>query len=308
MGKKVWEFNLEDGKHTVALEYGDWSGRRRISVDGVSVIRTGWQYAEERGSVDNFEVSGVPCVVERRPHLWAGKFDLYIKGKLVEEEEARRERIRQTEKVDRTKVYEESEAGVLRRIKEAFTSDFATQAREALLRHLRSLGVEVEYVDERQQMAKLTGQSIDGIIIFETNNPDQRDCAHYVVFGMGSELASRLKAKSKEVKEHRLRGKVRSVRWVGGPVVQSLNSDVDLLQLQVQEGQTSIEVKPDKINHWVRIVIPAPGRGKWVARVTPVPGFPGVISEQLPSRATFNLYNRIAEHIRNYMRNKYKPD
>lgn len=41
MGKKVWEFTLEDGKHTVVLEHGYFSGKRVITVDGMPRIRTG---------------------------------------------------------------------------------------------------------------------------------------------------------------------------------------------------------------------------------------------------------------------------
>ena len=81
-----------------------------------------------------------------------------------------------------------------------------------------------------------------------------------------------------------------------------LNSDVDLLQLQIEEGQTEIEIRPDKINQWVRIAAPSAGRGSRISyTATSVPGFPGVEAESLPSRETFNLYNRIAEHIRQYM-------
>ncbi len=42
MAKKVWEFTLEDGKHTVELERGSWSHKKTVTVDGVEVMRSGW--------------------------------------------------------------------------------------------------------------------------------------------------------------------------------------------------------------------------------------------------------------------------
>ncbi len=39
--KKVWEFTLEDGKHTVELERSSWSHKKTITVDGVEIMRSG---------------------------------------------------------------------------------------------------------------------------------------------------------------------------------------------------------------------------------------------------------------------------
>lgn len=283
--KKVWEFTLEDGNHTVELEYNYWSSKRNITVDGVEIIPSRIK------GVDHFEAGGVPCVL--------AAMNLWVRGKLVGGEKARRERIRQVEKLHKMAGYgQERRVGTLTKVKDALTTDYMaatiSELCEALLQRLHNLEVEVEFYDERILMVRLAGQSIDGISI-KPGSYDEHQL-HYVISGMRPELASRLKARSKKVKG------VRNVRWVGGPVARLLNSDVDLLQLQIEEGQTEIEIIPDKINQWVRIAMPSPGRGSWVSYTyTPVPGFPGVASEALPSRETFNLYNRIAQHIRNYM-------
>ena len=41
MHKKLWEFPLGDRKHTVLLEHGYFSGKRKITVDGRVIIRSG---------------------------------------------------------------------------------------------------------------------------------------------------------------------------------------------------------------------------------------------------------------------------
>lgn len=41
MTKKTWHFQLEDGFHTVELDYGYFSGKRQIRVDGEVALQTG---------------------------------------------------------------------------------------------------------------------------------------------------------------------------------------------------------------------------------------------------------------------------
>ena len=211
---------------------------------------------------------------------------------------------------------EERKAGTLAKVKDALSTDYTTvhdtELREALLQCLRSLGVKVKFDTSSPiritgittAWLRLEGESVDGILLRHYPGEYGRSyeiSLHYVISGMKPELASRLKARTKEVKEHKFGGKVRNVKWVGGQVAQSLNSDVDLLHLQVEEGQTKIRIIPEKKHGTVHIVIPAPGEGKWFYSATPVPSFPSVEAEQLPTRGSFNLYNRIAQHIRNYM-------
>ncbi|MBA7600551.1 hypothetical protein ES703_07607 [subsurface metagenome] len=85
MPKKVWSFELAGGHHTVELNHGYWSGKREITVDGILVERSA--KLEDTGSVHDFEVSGVPCVLHIKANwLWLGlRFDykLYIRGELV---------------------------------------------------------------------------------------------------------------------------------------------------------------------------------------------------------------------------------
>lgn len=87
MGKKVWEFRLDDGKHTVALEHGHFSGRRSIAVDGRLIISTGGNILDS-GSEHHFQVSGVPCVL-RITSGFRFKYELYVDRKPVNGENAR---------------------------------------------------------------------------------------------------------------------------------------------------------------------------------------------------------------------------
>lgn len=167
---------------------------------------------------------------------------------------------------------------------------------EKLAQHLRSLGVEVESIEESKMqfrrigaigvifswkyVVKLAGQSIDGIVPAEhsTAMGGPAHYLHYVVFGM-KQSPSVIKLKTEESKEHWYGGKVRGVKWVGGNLAQVLNSDMDLLQLQVQEGATKIEIIPDKKHDWIHIADP---------------------SYAIPSRNYFDVFDRIAQHIRSY--------
>ena len=90
MGKKAWEFRLDDGKHTVALEHGYFSGRRSIAVDGRLIISTGRNIVDS-GSEHHFKVFGVPCVL-RITSGFRFKYELYVDSKPVNGENARQMR------------------------------------------------------------------------------------------------------------------------------------------------------------------------------------------------------------------------
>ncbi|MFQ6121958.1 MAG: hypothetical protein ACE5LA_02735 [Dehalococcoidales bacterium] len=87
-------------------------------------------------------------------------------------------------------------------------------------------------------------------------------------------------ARTKEVRERWYGGKARDVRWTGGQLSKLLNRDVDLLRLQIQERETKIQVIPNERNGWVHIIVPF---------------------EIAPTSNSVKVYNRIAEHIRNYL-------
>ena len=81
MAKKVWVFRLEDGNHTVELEHGHWSGKRKIIVDGVPLESS--RKIIDRGSVHHFQVSGSPCVLHIESGGFTFRYNLYVDGKLV---------------------------------------------------------------------------------------------------------------------------------------------------------------------------------------------------------------------------------
>ena len=58
MAKKVWTFELEDGSHTVELEYGCFSGKRTIRLDG-KMVKQGATKLFDTGSEHVFEIRGL---------------------------------------------------------------------------------------------------------------------------------------------------------------------------------------------------------------------------------------------------------
>jgi hypothetical protein len=169
---------------------------------------------------------------------------------------------------------------------------------EALLEHLRGMGVEADLVQydvgsesgTKREMVKLIAQDIDGIWVEDRSTYSEyvRSSLYYFHYLLLSrlgyklaELAKEIEAKTKEVKKYQLWGKVRDVRWVGGPIVQSLNSDIELSQLLVRGEQPSVKISPNPWKYHIDIF-----------------SISGMLRS---SRETFIAYNRIAKHIRNYL-------
>lgn len=81
MAKKVWDFRLQDGNHTVELQHGHWRGKKEITVDGVTVESS--RKFIETGSMHHFQVSGVPCVLQIKAGGFTFQCHLYVDGKPV---------------------------------------------------------------------------------------------------------------------------------------------------------------------------------------------------------------------------------
>jgi hypothetical protein len=56
--RKSWGLIVDGALHTVELDHGYWSGKRRVTVDGVEVVRT--QRFMDSGSVHLLDVAGQP--------------------------------------------------------------------------------------------------------------------------------------------------------------------------------------------------------------------------------------------------------
>jgi hypothetical protein len=87
----VWTLDLEDGRHTVELEHGFFSGRRAIRVDGrlleqsgttgnVSTVLAGWL---GMGSERENSINGHGCVVQIRSNGVTYNYDLMVDGRSV---------------------------------------------------------------------------------------------------------------------------------------------------------------------------------------------------------------------------------
>ncbi len=85
MAKKVWAFKLEDGNHVVELEHGYFSGKRDITIDGIPLESSSklMDILWDTGSVHNFDVSGVPCVLQIKGKVITFNYNLYVNRKLI---------------------------------------------------------------------------------------------------------------------------------------------------------------------------------------------------------------------------------
>ena len=81
MPKREWSFELADGRHTVELDYGYWSGKREIYIDGLPYesSRNIW----DTGSVHHFKISDVPCILHIKISGYKVSYRLYVDGKIV---------------------------------------------------------------------------------------------------------------------------------------------------------------------------------------------------------------------------------
>lgn len=84
MAQRSWTIELEDGRHTVELDHGYFSGRRRISVDGRPTAETARAQDAlfDIGSSHDFSIAGHRCTVLIRSK-WgvAYDYDLLVDGR-----------------------------------------------------------------------------------------------------------------------------------------------------------------------------------------------------------------------------------
>ena len=86
MAKEMWTFTARDKSHTVELEHAYWSGRAIITVDGEEIERSKKLIG---GSTHNFQISGVPCILEIIETGFRYRYELFVDGQYVLEENAR---------------------------------------------------------------------------------------------------------------------------------------------------------------------------------------------------------------------------
>ena len=81
MRQRSWTFQDDEGKHTVKVEHGYWSGKRIITLDGVVIheSRKFW----DTGSEHRFDAAGRPCVLKIRNSPFHYDYELFVDGRLV---------------------------------------------------------------------------------------------------------------------------------------------------------------------------------------------------------------------------------
>jgi len=153
---------------------------------------------------------------------------------------------------------------------------------------------------------------------------------HYVVQANVEGLENRLNAEVKLITKGFLSKEVVDFRWEGGELAQRLNADSELRNMLLRDGLDelpNIEVRPHQkprnvpgIGRPPQDFLEAQASFKQCVRITKrpkipsnseahqmfvVPGIPvweRKVGAELPTRETFETYERIAQHIRNIMK------
>lgn len=193
---------------------------------------------------------------------------------------------------------------------------------DAILQHLRSMGVKAEPVPVENPgwgsmlwIFKIADRDIDSIKVdfrpwmgLRYSTPADYWGVAYLVLGRGAILDNTIKAKTKKIKELWWGNKVLDVltsfvigdkrvldvRWVGGPIVQSLNRDTELSRLLIEAEETKIRIEPDKQIQWVAI-------STYHDERISLSEIAQRSITRLISEKSFLAYKRIAKHIRDYL-------
>lgn len=121
---------------------------------------------------------------------------------------------------------------------------------------------------------------------------------HYVVQAKVKGLESKLKAKVKPIKEGFLSREVVDFNWEGRELAQLLNADSTLRNMLLREGLNQLpnmEVRPHEKHQCIRIT-----KQPKIREYTKA-GFGSIQTvgrKEFPTREDFEIYDRIAQHIR----------
>lgn len=118
---------------------------------------------------------------------------------------------------------------------------------------------------------------------------------HYIVRPSVSGREKQVEAEIQLVKKGFLRREVVDFRWKGGDLAQQLNADDDLRKMLLREGLSQlsiIEIYADTQNHCTRITLQPQGQQRVGNILT--------IGRAFPPREAFDIYDRIADHIRRF--------
>jgi len=86
MTKKIWTINLEDGAHTVELQHGAFSGKRKILVDNVELSLPQGEKRQfiDAGSTHTFSIMGHECRLIIYSAGFGFKYELEVDGKSID--------------------------------------------------------------------------------------------------------------------------------------------------------------------------------------------------------------------------------
>ena len=172
-----------------------------------------------------------------------------------------------------------------------------------LCEHLRQIGVNATAVDPRTVegveeswpfgLAKVEDRNINFVMI----NPDlvdDRTRSYYCTYHTRANvegLEKTLDVEGEPKKKGFLSKEVVGYQWKGGDLAQRLNADADLKNMLITARAGKISVKPNVLGftsfHGTAVIRQGSGSWSWSLR-----------KKSFPTRETFDIYDRIASHIR----------
>lgn len=120
---------------------------------------------------------------------------------------------------------------------------------------------------------------------------------NHVMRLMGNRNEGDLKAETKEKKEGFISKKLVDVKWEGGKLANLLNGDVQLKNMIMTTGSSSLKVEPDRKNDCVKIIhekgidVIVESGGVFLKKTE-------TRAENFPSIETLDIIDRIADHVK----------
>ena len=126
---------------------------------------------------------------------------------------------------------------------------------------------------------------------------------HYVVRTNVEGLENQLKAESKPVKKGLMSKEVVDLKWEGGQIAQTLNSDNDLKSILLKNELNKVVLKTDRKQQYVTITHPPKIPMQVSVSFGGLPMIPlGKMTagrKEFPTLEEFNAYEKIAQHVLN---------
>jgi len=215
---------------------------------------------------------------------------------------------------------------VFKKIKDTFKEVYKGEGlMNDFCEHLRQIGINATLLESGSPetipslvrfalgSVKVEDRNIDFIQVNRTSTGGGEDSGpsrlmhlyHYLVRANVEALEDKLKAKLKPIKKGFLSKEVVDFKWEGGELAQMLNADSDLKNKMLKEWlnplvRPIVEIKPHKKHRcvWIMQTTERPVSLGPSLLMSGAQGLREIGRKTFPTREDFEIYDRIAQHIR----------